>query len=144
MKEQIEEFAQDLLDNTKGGGLKWRLVPPSSPETYEADLDEGYSFRISRTEMGDDKYFNLELYGPSGLELAGQANNVIQMPTRATLQSFPKIGEDVSIGDLASFYGPDYERFRLFSSLFEAAQSSGSEASRPVIDKVAQLLKKRA
>jgi hypothetical protein len=139
MSETLESLATDLLDKTLSGEVQWRLVPPTTPETYEADLEGGYSFRISKSVVGDDKYLNLDLYGPDGLELAGQANNVIK--SFATLNVDQ---ETPSVKDLEDSYGPEYMRFRLFSDLFAAACTHALRDQRVVIDKVSQLLKKRA
>jgi hypothetical protein len=151
MSDKAEELARQLLEKTESGKLLWTFVPEAisdgdwlESEKLRTDLDDGFSFFISRRVNGDNKRLDFELSQPGRVVLSAQSNN------------FPFIGPKTRklLEIRRGFISPDYKeklaepvdapvlaRFRIFSDLFHAARRSAMGGDQ-TIEKVQQLLER--
>lgn len=144
MSNKAEELARQLLEKTNGGKLTWTYIPEGPPagdwsefEKFRADLEDGFSFFISRLANGDDKIVELELSQPGRIVLSERASN------------FPLVGPKTrQLLEIRRNYRPDeplemplVARFRLFSDLFYAARKSALHGDQ-TIERVQQLLER--
>ena len=151
MSDKAEELARQLLEKTESGKLVWTFVPEamsdgdwSESEKFRSDLDDGFSFFISRRVNGDYKALDFELSQPGRVVLSAQSNNfpVIGPKTRKLLEiRRGSISPDDKERLAEPIDAPIVARFRLFSDLFHAARQSAIGGDQ-TIEKVQQLLER--
>lgn len=151
MSDKAEELARQLLEKTESGKLLWTFVPePMSggdwleSEKFRTDLDDGFSFFISRRVNGDNKTLDFELSQPGRVVLSAQSrNNVPIGPTTRKLLEIRRgfISPDDKEKLAEPIDAPILARFRLFSDLFHAARKSATDGDQ-TIEKVQQLLER--
>jgi hypothetical protein len=149
MSDKAEELARQLLNKTESGKLLWTYVPEAmsggdwlGSEKFRTDLDDGFSFFISRRVNGENKTLDFELSQPGRVVLTAQSSNfpVIGPTTRKLLEirrSFINPDDKEKLAEPVD--APIIARFRLFSDLFHAARSSAIGGDQ-TIEKVQQLL----
>jgi hypothetical protein len=141
MSDKAEELAKQLLEKTEGGKLSWRFVPAAAdgnwPDTqeYRTDLEDGFSFSISRNANGDNKILAFELTQLGRMVLSAQADNF-----PIFLQT-PEPGFDSGKPSEPPIIHSKIARFRLFSDLFRAARKNAVVEDQ-TIEKVQQLLER--
>jgi hypothetical protein len=139
MSDRAEELARQLIEKTEGGKLVWKFTPDNSvddywgaAEKYGTELDDVFSFSISRKTQGDNKLLEFELREHGRICLSAQANNL------------PNSSEPGGLFERAASILYDktpFLRFRLFSDLFYAAKKSAVPGDQ-TIEKVQQLLER--
>lgn len=152
MSDRAEDLVKQLLEKTQADKLAWTFVPEAvvdvdwaNSEKYRADLEDGFSFSISRKTRNDDKLIDFELTQLGRIILSSQADNLpmlIGPKTRRLLElrnamrdrdDEKKLAEPIDISKVA--------RFRLFSDLFHAAKQSAVGGDQ-TIERVQQLLER--
>lgn len=144
MSERAEEFARKLLEKTKDGKLKWQTIAATDSETYEADADDGISFRIMRNARGDDKILTFELTELGRVVLRDTESNIVYA-TDSDLLREQAMGFMLNRRGRQSSqpYDSRISRFRLYSDLFHAARE-GAEGGNQAIEKAQEFLRRLA
>jgi hypothetical protein len=150
MSDKAEELARQLLEKTESGKLLWTFVPEAmsdgdwlESEKFRTDLDDGFSFFISRRVNGDYKTLDFELSQPGRVVLSAQSRNFPIGPKTRKLLEIRRgfISPDVKEELAEPVDAPIVARFRLFSDLFHAARRSAIGGDQ-TIEKVQQLLER--
>jgi hypothetical protein len=147
MSDKAEDLARQLLEKTEGGKLNWSYTSESPNDGYWAtfeklrsDIEDGFSFSISRKANGDDKLLELELTRSGRTVLTAYADNLpLYDDAKSVVEQsrvFLRPPQENSPRGSARV-----ERFRLFSDLFHAARKCATGGDR-TIEKVQQLLER--
>ncbi len=151
MSDKAEELARQLLEKTESGKLLWTFVPEAMPdgdwlesEKFRTNLDDVFSFFISRRVNGDNKTLDFELSQPGRVVLSAQARNNVPIGpvTRKLLEirrGFTSLDDKERLAEPID--APVVARFRLFSDLFHAARKNAMGGDQ-TIEKVQQLLER--
>ncbi|MDR3727553.1 MAG: hypothetical protein P4K86_10975 [Terracidiphilus sp.] len=128
MTDRLDQFADELLQKTRAGKLRWVFLdglnrPNPEMKGYTVDIGDGVKFVIRRWQTGENVRITLQLLSLPGSDLI-----------RTEVRNWP-----INLVDENSQEA--VRRFRLYSDLFDAAYESSVDIEQE-FDKVEELLRK--
>lgn len=146
-REEQLRLARQILEKTEVGKVMWAFVPQSEvdpfwadAERYEANLEEGFSFSISRKTRNDDKLLTFEL-PQAGRVVFSIAENNLPIDSVERKLGISLILFKAEFTNREPIDSSKVERFRLLSDLFYAARKCAVREDQ-TIEKVQQLLER--